>query len=135
MRYHEFTEDIYDDYHLGGGWITDRGEYFEVDHRNGLHHSDIALDEFGDEVEPNPETGEHDEYSTEIAVDIAVDQGWIRVSTRRDEFSAEIPSGFTKQGRIRLLSLLDENAGLKSFQINDRDFSNYMDAKRYVRQL
>lgn len=66
---------------LGGAWIKDSGELVPVDHANDIHHGRIALAHYADFIEPNDE-GEHDKYSEEAARDAAMENGWIRISTR-----------------------------------------------------
>jgi hypothetical protein len=63
----------------GGFWITENGEILECDHEQNLHHADIALKHFDlDDGE------EHEDDGWEVknmALEAAVDNGWIQVST------------------------------------------------------
>ncbi len=95
------------DWDLGGAWITDNGSVEPCDHASDRHHSDIALEHFGEYIETNDE-GEHDEYSKDSAQDAAFDNGWIRINTRgQRSLSVEwrvSPSPVTKAALLRYLS-------------------------------
>lgn len=78
----DLEESLDDDYSHGGGWIDDNGNFEECNHRGGVHHSDLAMDAFGEYIEPDDETGEHDEHSYDAAMAMAYDEGWIQVSTK-----------------------------------------------------
>lgn len=88
MRWNEIIKEG-SEWNLSGFWITDTGERIEVDHNNGLHHADIALDEFlkyldlsdlSNSIDPS-----NDEYTIDMALEAAFDTGWIRVSISAHE--------------------------------------------------
>ena len=68
-------------YNLGGCWILPDGSIREVDHRAGIHHGEIALQEFREHISHNEE-GEFDKYSSGEAMKMAMEDGWVQVSIR-----------------------------------------------------
>jgi hypothetical protein len=60
-----------------GCWIDPDGNVHSCDHREEIHHADIALDHF--DVEPNDD-GEYDDYSRDDAIETAMDENWLRIS-------------------------------------------------------
>lgn len=73
-----FEGELPDEWNLHGGWIDEKGNFYEIDHANDVHHSDIALEHFGDYVEYDND-GNPDEYTADAAQGVAMSQGWIRV--------------------------------------------------------
>ncbi len=73
------TEAVFD--LIDGYWITEFGEILSTDHKNGIHHSHLALDAFGDENMMNDD-GEYDKYSATMAEDQALENGWIRCNSQ-----------------------------------------------------
>lgn len=76
-----FESAVGSDWDYGGCWITEDGTVEWCDHANDWHHSHIALDAFGDDSMAGDD-GEFDEYSRDMAQEIAYSNGWIRVSTK-----------------------------------------------------
>lgn len=72
---------FWEKYNLGGCWVLPDGSIREVDHRAGIHHGEIALQEFREHISHN-EDGEFDKYSTGEAMKIAMEEGWVQVSIR-----------------------------------------------------
>lgn len=89
MRIHEIiSETVPADWDLGGAWITPEGDILMCDHHNNIHHTDLAFSEYGEfipEIEYD-EQGEPDDYYKDLAVEMANDNGWIRVSTNGSRF-------------------------------------------------
>lgn len=110
MRWNEIINEsaVWD---LAGFWITNTGERINVDHNKGIHHANIAVDEFLEyldltDFEPIDSYDDRDNMIwaddiLDMAVDAAFDEGWVRVSTS----GQEIDVTFWKLNRNSLISL------------------------------
>lgn len=106
MRWIEINESS--DWDLSGFWITDTGERIDVNHDKGTHHANVALDHFIDYLDftgfTEPIDPYNDEYIADMALEVAFDNGWIRVSTSPQEIDVT----FWKLNRNSLNSLRNQ---------------------------
>lgn len=61
-----------------GSWIEPSGAVRYCDHANDIHHSSIALEQFGDYIDLDG----YDEYSEtdkEEAMSVALQEGWLQI--------------------------------------------------------
>lgn len=118
---------------LGGAWITDAGDILPVDHRHGTHHSDIALDYFGEYIDTNDDD-EYDEYSADTAQEIARDQGWIRISEKGNRsLSVEFTEASDAAKKALINYILKHDKQFMVYEIeNLSGFNQTEDSRKFV---
>lgn len=62
-----------------GSWILPSGEIRYCDHNGGIHHADLALEEFGDNIDLEGED-DYTDNDSDAAIYVALDEGWVQVS-------------------------------------------------------
>jgi len=119
-----------------GWWITDKGEQINVDPENDYHHWQAASEEFADYLSDEfyDDDGLIDEYGIDAIIDIAKEQGWIRVYDRPDEFGMEFDhlNDVTKR---RVMQSLRQHRDKLKIYINNEVFYDVRKAQRYIREL
>lgn len=137
MRYYELLEvNLPAGWDLGGFWITDTGELIPVDHRQDIHHGDISLKHFADDS-MRDENGEFDDYSRDMAQDIAYQNGWIRVSTSGNRaFALEWRTLPRSAARHTLWKLLkDDPVTYNRYELETDGYRIFDDRKAFLAQL
>ena len=109
---------------LGGYWITDTGEIEEVDHDSNLHHADIAFYQyFSTDLNIDPtefnstEEARNDDFVRDEILKAAENDGWIRVSTRKEAMSITFNPYKTNKSNIKKLINLIKR---------DQEYNNYV---------
>lgn len=132
---------ITESWDMGGAWITDDGDVELCDHHAGHHHVDIALEYYGDGIDPGGPDGQFDEHDGDAAMHTAYGDGWIHVTTFGERSIVIDWRGHTTpQARAALLDYLRglppfETYGVKAGDAEYQEFPDANQAMGYLRRL
>ena len=120
---------------LKGYWITDDNRILDVDHDNGIHHGDIAMDEFDFGIEDPDDDPSDDDYVREQAIEAAFFDGWIRISSSNNEDTYNVDYTNADKGALKILykKIRNDDVGFSTYRTPDDKELGYQEMLRWVR--
>lgn len=126
----------------GGCWIKPDGEilHLEPNPHEPVHHAELVFDdpELDAIVDQRAmdDDGEYSDDTREIAVNIGLEAGWIRIRTHAsgNQFLVQHEHGFTRPALRSFREYLDVYRGYDQFMMNDQQYDSAKDLMRSVKQ-